>query len=78
MWLIYLQGHYIIATSLLQPQPALTILLIGGNDITSETFLQEVAQAIETLAQQVEDATSSLVIILTIKNRLQSWGMGCD
>lgn len=55
-----------------------TILLIDGNDITSQTSPWELAHAIEALTQRVEDITRSLAIILTIKNRLQPQAMSCE
>lgn len=52
-------------------RPVLTILIIGGNDISESTSPRDLANAIQSLAQQVEELTHGSVIILTIENRLR-------
>lgn len=58
-----------------QFRPALAVLVIGSNNIMSQTTLQELAQATAALMKQVEHLTHVPVIILTIKNRLQPQAM---
>ena len=52
--------------------------MLGGNDITSETSLSDLAQAIEALALQVEELTGGAVIILTVENRLQARNLSVE
>ena len=53
----------------LEYRPNLTFLLIGGNDITSQSQPANIARAIITLAKRVRDLTCGEVKIITIENR---------
>lgn len=60
---------------LLTHNPGLTILLIGGNDISGDTEPRELAKAIETLALEIEEATGGNTFILSLENRLKPRGL---
>ena len=63
---------------LVQYQPELTILLIGGNDIKPETQPRQLAAAIEQLAQRIEERTGGHCLILGIEKRSNPRGMSAE
>lgn len=60
---------------LLRDRPALTFLVLGGNDITPESDLVQLAQDIEDLAKEIEDKTGGHCKIVGVEKRTNPRGM---
>lgn len=59
-------------------QPELTILIIGGNDITAQTQPKELAISIENLAKAVEEKAGGHCLIVGIEKRSNPRGLTAD
>lgn len=58
--------------------PALTILIIGSDNISSLTSPGDLANTIQNLVQQVEQLTRGSAIILIFENRLRLWRISSE
>ena len=63
-----IRNHHIFA-DLVNYQPDLTFLVIGGNDINSNTVPRDLAHAIQDLCQDIETQAGGRCIIIGIEKR---------
>ena len=59
-------------------KPELTLMILGGNDITAQSDLQELAEEIERLALEIEEKTGGGCKIIGIESRTNPRGMSPD
>ena len=64
--------------SLIQYKPDLTIILLGGNDIASNTVPRDLAHSLEGLVLDIEALTGGGTILLGIEHRTIPRGVSAD
>ena len=64
--------------ALLSYAPELTILMLGGNDITENTTPKDLALEIEQLVKEIEEATRGHCLIIGIESRVRPRGLSAE
>ena len=62
-------------SDLIDRRPAITVLLLGGNDIVDGVNTQQLALKIKTLAEEIESETNGRCLVMGLECRLAPWNI---